>query len=311
MIGKKYGRLTVLGIAPKPEHIKSRTKYVYCKCDCGNPEVLSINSTYLKNGHTLSCGCLRSETSKSKAYDLTGKTFGKLTVLYRNKNRITKGGFNQVNWHCICSCDNHTETDVDAGNLLSGHIKSCGCLKGKRINRSFNNFEIIDNYVKATDNSGKYFYFDLEYLELVKKYYWFVEKRDGYVLTSDLDGKKITRLHQFLFKNKYCDHIDTNKKYDNRKCNLRFIDTREEFFKLNNLNHKLRKDNKSGFTGVNFDNKRGKWVATIRKDGHNHHLGSFNNKDDAIKARLIGEDKYFGEFGYHNSQAIAEQIKIS
>ena len=54
--------------------------------------------------------------------DLTGITFGRLTVLSKsmlqNKDRIV--------WHCICECGNHC--DVESKNLLHGGTKSCGCL---------------------------------------------------------------------------------------------------------------------------------------------------------------------------------------
>lgn len=53
--------------------------------------------------------------------DLTGKTFGRLTVvgfLGRPKN--------QTYWHCKCTCGN--ETPVLAGSLTTGHTRSCGCL---------------------------------------------------------------------------------------------------------------------------------------------------------------------------------------
>ena len=57
--------------------------------------------------------------------DLVGQTFGRLTVLARapTKNKKTY-------WHCVCSCENKTELDVEAYNLKSGHTKSCGCLHG-------------------------------------------------------------------------------------------------------------------------------------------------------------------------------------
>ncbi len=49
--------------------------------------------------------------------DLTGKTFGKLTV-------IEKAG---TKWKCRCECGNIK--DVTGGNLTSKNTKSCGCLK--------------------------------------------------------------------------------------------------------------------------------------------------------------------------------------
>lgn len=57
MIGKKFGRLTIL------EECEERDKYHYkvykCKCDCGN--IIYVNSNKLKSGNTKSCGCLKIE----------------------------------------------------------------------------------------------------------------------------------------------------------------------------------------------------------------------------------------------------------
>lgn len=33
----------------------------YCKCDCGNPNLILIDGTALRNGHTISCGCIHSK----------------------------------------------------------------------------------------------------------------------------------------------------------------------------------------------------------------------------------------------------------
>ena len=52
--------------------------------------------------------------------------------------------------------------------------------------------------------------------------------------------------------------------------------------------------NKSGFIGVYFDKDRNKWVAFITIDYKQIKLGRFVEKEDAIKARLEAEFKYFG-----------------
>jgi len=64
-------------------------------------------------------------------YDLTGKTFGKLTVLCRSKEAGGKG--KHAKWHCKCECGN--ETDVLSFNLRSGHTTSCGCLHKSMMKR--------------------------------------------------------------------------------------------------------------------------------------------------------------------------------
>jgi hypothetical protein len=55
--------------------------------------------------------------------DLTGKKFGRLTVLRRVESRN-----GQSRWLCRCSCTDATEVIAYAGNLRRGSARSCGCL---------------------------------------------------------------------------------------------------------------------------------------------------------------------------------------
>lgn len=95
-----------------------------CKCDCGTEKVIRADS--LKDGSIQSCGCLSKEiNSKRVLKDLTGKRFGRWTVLHRapNQNNCTM-------WRCRCDCG--TERNVFTASLLSGTSKSCGCYKDQR-----------------------------------------------------------------------------------------------------------------------------------------------------------------------------------
>lgn len=57
-----------------------------------------------------------------KVIDLTGKTFGRLTVQSR---KIVKGARRAI-WNCLCECGKtHTASGSD---LTTGDIRSCGCL---------------------------------------------------------------------------------------------------------------------------------------------------------------------------------------
>jgi len=63
--------------------------------------------------------------------DLTGKVFGKLTVLYDTGERKRK----RVIWKCRCECGN--ECNILGRYLVCGDTKSCGCLtKGNAHNRT-------------------------------------------------------------------------------------------------------------------------------------------------------------------------------
>jgi hypothetical protein len=71
-----------------------------------------------------------------KLIDLTGKVFGRLTVLRRAPRTY------QTMWACACSCG--TLVDAVSGiNLKSGHTTSCGCAReearpGYAARRDFN-----------------------------------------------------------------------------------------------------------------------------------------------------------------------------
>lgn len=65
--------------------------------------------------------------------DLTGKRFGRWTVLHRDMDTKKKGG---TYWVCRCDCG--TIKSVHMRALLSGKSRSCGCLRKERPNRAFN-----------------------------------------------------------------------------------------------------------------------------------------------------------------------------
>lgn len=62
----------------------------------------------------------------SKLIDLTGKRFGKLTVLSRAENSKA----NTAKWLCRCDCGN--TCIVYGSSLRRGQTQSCGCLRGDR-----------------------------------------------------------------------------------------------------------------------------------------------------------------------------------
>lgn len=86
------------------------------------------------------------------------------------------------------------------------------------------------------------------------------------------------------------DHINKDKT-DNRKQNLRFCERSE-----NNMNRTLFSNNTSGVTGVYYDKKREKWVANIVCNHRRIYIGRFDEKKDAIIARLQKEAELFKEF---------------
>lgn len=120
LTGKKFGLLTV--IEPAPDYVTPKGCKVpmwRCKCECGN-EVITRGSS-LKSGHTKGCG------QKHRRFeDLTGRRFGRLTVLERGDNETLSNGHNQIRWICKCDCGN--KVLVRGTSLKNGHTQSCGCI---------------------------------------------------------------------------------------------------------------------------------------------------------------------------------------
>ena len=214
--------------------------------------------------------------------DLTGKRFGRLTVIEIAEDISGK----KKKWLCKCDCGN--ETIIQSGNLTSGHAKSCGCLQLERVSgqRKMNEYEITDGCAKVKLGDIDYMLCDIEDWEKLKNHHWRINS-GGYVASKTreegdfLFHKKVTNT-----KNEIVDHINRNK-LDNRKCNLRITNQ-----KVNGINSKLNSRNTSGYKGVRL-NKHGSWVASITVNRKNIYLGSYKTKDEAIKAREAGEEKYY------------------
>lgn len=98
----------------------SKTRW-HCQCSCGQSAIVLTGS--LTSGKSTSCGCLRRETIASLVVDLTGQTFGRLTVLHRVENDKR----DKTRWMCRCECG--TEIVRTARLMRKGESLSCGCLQ--------------------------------------------------------------------------------------------------------------------------------------------------------------------------------------
>ena len=123
IVGKRYGKLTVLSLA-EPVIVTDGTRKTawLCKCDCGNE--LIVRDASIRSGNKKSCGCLKHE----RRTDLTGKTYGRLTVI--EEAEPIRQGKRDRRWLCRCSCGN--EVIVRQTLLTSGGTQSCGCSRAKK-----------------------------------------------------------------------------------------------------------------------------------------------------------------------------------
>ena len=231
--------------------------------------------------------------------DLTGKRFGRLTVIRKTNQRTNHGS---IIWLCHCDCGND-DCYVSSGNLRSGNTNSCGCYNKQRIKETQtkqNRFDLSGDYGVGYTEKGEEFYFDLEDYDKIKNNCWCITNEGYFISTERGNRTKFVYLSRTIMNvtdNTYdVDHINHNLA-DNRKSNLRIV-TRTQ----NNMNRSLQSNNTSGVTGVCFDKKADKWCARITVNKQTFYLGWFTNFEDAVKARRDGELKYFGEYRYKNNE---------
>lgn len=122
LTGQTFGRLLVIS----QSSLRSASGSIKWECQCSCGKVILVRTDSLKNGHTSSCGCFNREQSRVKnLIDLTGKVFGRLTVLELDRVDKCSYGYN-VYWKCQCACGNLKS--VVSTSLKFGLIRSCGCL---------------------------------------------------------------------------------------------------------------------------------------------------------------------------------------
>ena len=217
---------------------------------------------------------------------------------YKRRNRT------ETTWICECQCSDKNIVTLRQYRLLNGYAKSCGCKsKEKRFKRKSNNYDLSHNYGIGYIGENDKFYFDLEDYDKIKDYCWY-KNHDGYIIHGG-NGKEYFLLHRLVSdcdETHDVDHINHNKS-DNRKINLRIVTTQQ-----NCMNQKLSKNNSSGCSGVH--KCRNKWVSTIGYKNEVIRLGSFNDYEDAVKARKNAERELYGQYSYDNSMKFGKDIEL-
>ena len=224
--------------------------------------------------------------------DLTGRTFGRWLVLGQAEDHIDKNGKHHAMWHCICSCENATEKDVSQRNLKSGTSQSCGCLHREMMNENFSTHGMTDSrlyYIWKGMNARCY----------VKSHNRYEHYGAKGIIVCDEWKNDFQTFYDWAIQNGYDANASRNECTIERKnvngnyCpeNCRFASATTQC-----INQNLRKDNKTGIKGVNWDKYRNKWQAQLqinKKKVLNEH---FHNFDDAVKARRDAELKYFNKY---------------
>ncbi len=276
--GQKIGRWTVMDDCT---FSASGERKWLCRCECGTERYVLERT--LKYGGSQSCGCMRKErAAETNGHDLTGKMFGELTVLPREKDQPKNGG---IRWHCVCSCGN--TYDVSGTLLVTGRRSHCTDVSHER------------KYA-SSDITGRKF-------ERLTALYP-TEKRDakGFVIwhcRCTCGNEVEVSYNQLMYSNmKSC---GCQKKEHDGKLNGFLIHIDGTSLDMINSS-KIPADNTTGYRGVYFI--RGKYVAKIVFQKKAYYLGTYETAEEAAQVRKEAEEILFRQTVeyYQRWKAIAE-----
>lgn len=190
--------------------------------------------------------------------DLTGKRFGKLSVLYKT-DRKKNGSFL---WTCRCDCGN--EKEVTARDLNSARVKSCGCSKGNSRSLVGKRFGMLVVIADSGEKQGT------SKMWLCKCDCGSVKKirtdslTSGKVISCGCQKKTQKKIDELIAGRKLSDH------------------TSDVFFK-----NTLSKNNRTGVNGV--CQYRGEYIAYIGYKNKIYRLTVTKDFDDAVRIRKEAE----------------------
>jgi hypothetical protein len=114
------------------------------------------------------------------------------------------------------------------------------------------------------------------------------------VRNIQLEDKRTSHaMHRVIMNHpdKFVDHINRNS-LDNRRENLRTV-TKSQ----NQMNRRINRKSKSGYKGVSWDKKAGKYMARIGIDKKVIFLGYFTCPKEAHKVYVEASNNLHGEYG--------------
>lgn len=228
LTGKIIGQIKVLSINEKKEIAK-----IFCE-ECKKENILPLDKVlemYRRKKVSYTCGINGCQyTRKNKQSEIyknikTGDRFGKLTVIERTENKIskTKNSFSSIPMF-LCKCDCGEQVEVQARYLVNGNTKSCGCMKLGNFNA-----KTSYRYIKEQENGKELYDIYKRWKEKFRNPTPMFKKNvvdNGIKFFPELEGKEQpfrlfyqwATLNGFSKENKYLERKNYLKDFSSKNC---------------------------------------------------------------------------------------------
>lgn len=137
---------------------------------------------------------------------------------------------------------------------------------------------------------------DIDYAQL-SQYNWSVIIKNGIEYAQSRTLGSLVYAHTLIInplEGRVVDHIDG----DGLNCTR--LNLRQATKSQNAANVGLKKNNTSGYKGVTWNKRLGKWTAQLMVNRINYNLGTFIEVTEAAAAYNLAAMRHFGEFAKLN-----------
>lgn len=147
---------------------------------------------------------------------------------------------------------------------------------------------------------GHYVQVDKEDYQWASLLNWYLDSY-GYAVRKPKSGN--VKLHRLIMEHKLGRKLLRTERVDHK--NLNPLDCQRDNLRLatvgqNSMNRVKSRNNTSGYKGVHWDKARNKWLASIKADGSQLHIGRFEDRQEAAWMYDQYALQLFGEFARTN-----------
>ena len=300
-------------ISPKGQHVPRWL----CECQCEHHTRLIMTRQELKT--RMRCQkCFHGD-------DLFGQQFGRWVA---TGHSFSKNG--KTYTPCICSCEAHIKKDIRNDMLIHGISTSCGCYdKERRLTRNGESririFKIWDGMVRrCTDkNNPRFKDYGGRGIEICNDWVGpngFDNFKQWALANGYEDNLTIERNNvNGDYEPSNCTWILMKEQAKNKRNTIYYTDEKNNKISVSDLSERtnlmhgtiqnrvlhnvdeekltrqLKTNNTSGITGVSYSNTQNNYRAYININSKRIELGRSKDFNEAVRKRLLAEEKYFGE----------------